>query len=111
MPLERYFNLRLCSTQVVSEHAYGMLKGRWQVLYKKTECALENIQVIIMVCITLHNICIHRNDPCKRRWRLEVDELNLIFGSGHAGDANTTSQVIANWLWGIREERETIGMS
>ena len=106
VPLERYFNLRLCSARVVSEHAYGMLKGRWRILYKKTECALHNIQVIIMVCITLHNICIDRNDPCKPRWRLEVDELNLIRGSGHTGDGNATRQVIANWLWGIKEERD-----
>ena len=75
-------------------------------MYKKTECALDNIQVIIMVCITLHNICIDGNDPCKVRWRLEVDELNLIRGSGHAGDADATRQVIVNWLWGIREERD-----
>lgn len=26
---ERYFNKRLCSAWVVSEHAFGMLKGRW----------------------------------------------------------------------------------
>ena len=82
-----------------------MLKGRFRILYKKTECSLDNIQVIIMVCIVLHNICIHRNDQRKPRWRLEVNELNLIRGSGQAGDADTTRQVIANWLWGIREER------
>ncbi|KAK2559982.1 hypothetical protein P5673_017566 [Acropora cervicornis] len=83
-----------------------MLKGRWHILYKKTECALDNIQVIIMVCITLRNICIDRTDPCKPRWRLEVEELNLIRGSGHVGDSNATRQVMANWLWGIREDRD-----
>lgn len=75
-------------------------------MYKKTECALDNIKVIIMVCICLHNICIHRNDPCKERWRLKVNELNLIRGSGQAGDADTIREVISNWLWGIREERD-----
>lgn len=106
VPKQRYFNNRLCSARVVSEHAYGMLKGRFRILYKKTECSLDNIQVIIMVCIVLHNICIHRNDPCKPRWRLEVDELNLIRGSGQAGDADTIWQVIADWLWGIRERSQ-----
>ena len=41
---KRYFNNRLCSARVVSEHAYGMLKGRWRILYKKTECRLKHIK-------------------------------------------------------------------
>ena len=31
-----------------------------------------------MCCIALHNICIHRNDPCFPRWKLEIEELNLV---------------------------------
>jgi hypothetical protein len=77
-PTKRYFNKRLCSARVVTEHAYGMLKGRWRVLYKKTECRLKHIRQIIMVCILLHIICIARNDPCKPRWRLDVKKLHLI---------------------------------
>ena len=100
--------MRLCSAKVVSEHAYGMLKGRWRILYKKTECDLDNIQVTIMACIALHNICIHRNDPCKLRWRLKVNELNLIRGSGQASDAHTTREAIADWLWDVRNEKVAI---
>jgi len=29
---QRYFNRRLCSARVISEHAYGMLKGWWRIL-------------------------------------------------------------------------------
>ena len=78
------------------------------MLYKKNECDLDNIQLIIMTCIVLHNICIHRNDPCKRRWRLEVNELSLVRGTGQGGDAGTTREAIGNWLWQIREERAAI---
>ena len=35
---EKYFNKKLCSAPVVCENAYGMLKGRFRILYKKTEC-------------------------------------------------------------------------
>ena len=105
-PQKRYFNRRLCSARVVSEHAYGMLKGRWRILYKKTECHLDNIQIVIMTCILLHNICVHRNDPCKPRWRLEVNQLNLIRGSGQAANAaEDVRSIISNWLWAVRQER------
>ena len=76
--VERHFIMRLSSARVVSEHAFGMLKGRWRILFKKNDCALENIQVVIMTCILLHNICIARKDPCNPRWKLKVDELNLV---------------------------------
>ena len=34
-PKQKNFNNKLRSARVVSEHAYGMLKGRWRILYKK----------------------------------------------------------------------------
>ena len=41
-PQQRYLNKKLCSARVVTENAYGMLKGRWRILYKKTECRMFN---------------------------------------------------------------------
>ena len=35
--LKKYFNKRLCGARVVTENAYGMLKERWRILFKKTE--------------------------------------------------------------------------
>ena len=43
---------------------------------------------------------------CNPRWRLQVNELNLIRnGDAQADDGNTTREAVANWLWDIREER------
>lgn len=107
---KKYFNKRLCSARVVSEHAYGMLKGRWRFLYKKTECKLSNIQHVIMAGITLHNICITRYDPCRPRWRLKVNQLHLIRRGARGGaefpDPEEVRGRIANWLWAIKEDRE-----
>ena len=106
---QRYFNKRLCSARVVSEHAYGMLKGRWRILYKKTECHLDNISLLIMTCIALHNICIHRCDPCKPRWRLDIQELNLIRnGSTAEADANTSKEIIAKLVVGDQTEKRQL---
>jgi hypothetical protein len=102
VPLKRYFNLRLCSARVVSEHAYGMLKGRWRILYKKMDCHVENIPIIIMSCIALHNLCIALNDPCNPRWCLEVDQLNLFRSREQHLDGNTTRGTVAKWLWDIK---------
>ena len=64
----------LCSARVVSENTYGMLKGGWRFLYKKTEAQTEYLRYIIMACIALYNLCIAENDPCKPRCQLEVYE-------------------------------------
>lgn len=61
-----------------------------------------------MTCIALHNLCIHRSDPCNPRWRLQVNELNLIRNDAQAEDGNTTRDTIANWLWDIREKRNAV---
>ena len=34
-PKLKNFNNKLRSARVVSEHAYGMLKGQWRILYKR----------------------------------------------------------------------------
>ena len=69
---EKYFNKKLCSARIVCENAYGMLKGRFHILYKKTECRLFNLKYIVMASVMLHNLCIDVNDPFLLRWRLQV---------------------------------------
>ena len=88
--------------RVVSEHAYGMLKGRWRILYKKTECKLKNIRHVIMACIALHNICIARDD-------LDIEKLHLIRNRGSVEQDRKADQVrerITNWLWDINQQRQ-----
>ena len=55
-----------------------MLKGRWRIIYKKCECKSYNIKYVIMTVLLLHHICIDKNYPCKQRWRLSVDDTDLI---------------------------------
>ena len=101
-PKQRYYNKSLCSARVVSEHTYGMLKGRWRFLYKKTEAQPANLRYIIMACIALHNLCIAENDPCQPRWQLEVEQLDLIRDSivreEHKVISNLNRMKVANWL-------------
>ena len=80
-----------------------MLKGRFRLLYRKTECRLVDLKYIIMVSVILHNFCIDVNDPYLPRWRLHVKDISLIRGQIekrediNLSDANRSK--IANWLW------------
>ena len=77
-PKQRYFNTKLCSARVVTENTYGMLKGRYRILYKKTECRLKNLKYVIMACVMLHNLCISVRDTYLPRWRLQVKQPGVI---------------------------------
>ena len=67
------------------------------------DCHIENIPLVIMSCIALHNLCFYLNDPCNDpRWCLEVDQLILFRGREQSSDANTTSDSVAKWLWDIK---------
>ena len=74
---ERLFNEKLRSARVVSGNCYGMLKGRWRILYKKVDVKLMNVKYVTLLCILLHNLCITMKDPCKPRWCLRIQELQL----------------------------------
>ena len=102
-PKQRYFNTKICSARVVTENAYGMLKGKFRILYKKTEGQLKNLKYVIMACVMLHNLCISVRDPHLRCWRLQVKQLDLIRkarerkGDKNASELNRLK--ISNWLW------------
>ena len=55
---KKYFNERLCGARIVTANTYSMLKGRWRILFKKTECQLFHLRYIVIACIILHNLCI-----------------------------------------------------
>ena len=59
---ERKFNIKLSAMRSVVERAFGMLKLRWRLVYKKVEQKTLK-KTVIAACI-LHNICINHGDLC-----------------------------------------------
>ena len=74
---ERYYNIKVNSAGVVTQNCYGMLKSRWQILYKKAESKVFSLKYIIIACVMLHDFCIAKHDPCNKRWHVSVEELEL----------------------------------
>ena len=59
---QRYFNYRLSRARMVTEGAYGQLKGRWRVLLRKNESEPSQVKTTTLACMVLHNICIEKGD-------------------------------------------------
>ena len=65
---EYHWNYVQSSTRMCVERAFGMLKGRWRILLKRIDIALENVSDLVSTCLMLHNICIIFGDEL---WRSE----------------------------------------
>ena len=48
---QRHFNYRLSRARMVTEGAYGQLKGRWRGLPRKCESDSENIRRFALACM------------------------------------------------------------
>ena len=59
---------------MVTECAFGQLKGRWQLLYRKSEVNQHSLKVTVLACIVLHNICIEKGDSISRKLDLSYDK-------------------------------------
>ena len=55
---QKKFNKELSKAQIVSEHAFGLLTGRWRALLKCLDEDHWRIPNTIIACCVLHNICI-----------------------------------------------------
>ena len=72
-PKQRYFNYRLSRGRMVTEGAYGQLKGRWRVLLRKCESSAENVRTFALACMVLHNVCLAMGDTIPKKLDLSID--------------------------------------
>ena len=57
----------------VTEGAYGQLKGGWRILLRKCESRLEEVRLVSLACIVLHNVCLGRGDTISQKLDLTRD--------------------------------------
>ena len=72
-PGEGYFNYRLSRARMITERAYGQLKSRWRVLYRKLECRPDSVKLAALAWIVLHNICITTKDSLPAQLDLSIN--------------------------------------
>ena len=57
-PLGSSCTYRLSRARMVTECAFGQLKERWRIFYRKSEGNQHSLKVNVSACILLHNMCI-----------------------------------------------------
>ena len=70
---KRYFNFRHSRARLVTEGAFGRLKSRFRVLYRKCECNKETVKLYGLAGVVLHNICIEQGDLVPSKFDLTLD--------------------------------------
>jgi len=65
-PAKKYYNYKLSALRVCIEQAFGLLKGKFQILQCINGRDMTQIKFIIMACVVLHNFIIKNSSPIKQ---------------------------------------------
>ena len=53
---------------MITEEAYGRIKGRWRILMRISESKKTTTKKMALACFVLHNLCIDMDDPAASNW-------------------------------------------
>ena len=70
---KKYFNYRHSRARLVTEGAFGRLKSRFRVLFRKCESNKETVKLYGLASVVLHNLCIELGDLVPRKFDLTLD--------------------------------------
>ena len=62
---------------MVTECAFGRLKGRWRILYRKGEVNQHSLKVNVLACIVLHNIYIEKENNISRKLDSHMTKITI----------------------------------
>ena len=91
------FNYRLSRARVVTENAFGRLKGRWRCLLKRNDTNISMMPTIVAVCTILHNMCEIHGDEFDQQW-LSVVNRAPIQNLNAEQDNHASTQAEDIWL-------------
>ena len=70
---KRYLNYRHSRARLVTEGAFGRLKSRFRVLFRKCESHKEIVKMYGLACFVLHNLYIELGDLVPRKFDISLD--------------------------------------
>ena len=76
------FNYRLSRARRISENAFGILVQRWRLFNRRINLMPENVDLIIMACVVLHNFLTRDKDIPALYQRLNPDNLPYMCDDG-----------------------------
>ena len=71
---QRNFNRKLNTARVVTEHAFGILKGKFRRLQYLQMGSIERISSAVFACCIMHNICLDPQDHIENPPELDIDQ-------------------------------------
>ena len=94
---------------MVTEGAFGQLKGRWRILLRRCECSQENTKKAALSCVVLHNMTREMDlaiDPKtgNRRDRATVRELLQMRACEKIPDTDTRARLMIEKFWLEKED-------
>lgn len=69
---QRKFNYQLSRARIVTEIAFGRLKGRWRCLLKRNDTAMHYLTKQVAACCVLHNLCEIHMDTFDESWEVDI---------------------------------------
>ena len=70
---EDAFNFYHSSARITVECAFGEIDLRWGIFWKRIMCSLENLAVIIVGAVCLHNYIVDYRDEKKMESDMHID--------------------------------------
>lgn len=75
---QAYYNYRHSSARMIVEQTIGLLKGRFRILLSTNESLIQTVNVIMMACCILHNMCIVREVTFKYECILARKDIHIL---------------------------------
>ncbi|KAJ1563459.1 hypothetical protein HK096_000863 [Nowakowskiella sp. JEL0078] len=66
------FNFKHSSSRMVVERSFGMVKGRFRVLYRPQPASPTDAQNIFLCCVVLHNIANQQSEMYVDQWDISL---------------------------------------
>ena len=96
---QRTFNYKISRARIVTENAFGRLKGRWRRLAKQNDMFVEHVPQVVLACCILHNLCEIHGENFYNTWLQNTSVLPQQPARVSAsGSRNTAATVIRDTL-------------